>query len=88
MVDVTIDHHPNCGTSRNTLALIRHSGAEPQIIEYLKTPPTKAQLKKLIAAMGLPVREAKSLRHAVGPERRQCAGCPGPRSATRQRRNG
>ncbi len=56
MVDITIYHNPDCGTSRNTLALIRHSGAEPQVIEYLKTPPTKAKLKELIAAMGLPVR--------------------------------
>jgi arsenate reductase (glutaredoxin) len=58
MSDITIYHNPKCGTSRNTLALIRHSGAEPEVIEYLKTPPTKSQLKKIIAAMGIPVRGA------------------------------
>jgi arsenate reductase (glutaredoxin) len=56
MSDITIYHNPNCGTSRNTLALIRHSGAEPQVIEYLKTPPSKAKLKELISAMGIPLR--------------------------------
>lgn len=53
---ITIYHNPDCGTSRNTLALIRNSGVEPQIVEYLKTPPTRAQLVALIAAMGTPVR--------------------------------
>ena len=51
MVDVTIYHNPACGTSRNTLALIRHAGIEPTVIEYLKTPPSKAQLKELLSAM-------------------------------------
>ena len=55
--NITIFHNPDCGTSRNTLALIRHSGVEPDVIEYLKTPPSKAQLKHLIDAMGMPVRE-------------------------------
>jgi len=50
---VTIYHNPACGTSRNTLAMIRQSGAEPEVIEYLKTPPTRAQLVELIGAMGL-----------------------------------
>lgn len=53
---ITIYHNPDCGTSRNTLAMIRQSGEEPEIIEYLKTPPTRARLKELIAAMGVPVR--------------------------------
>ena len=53
---ITIYHNPSCGTSRNTLAMIRQSGEEPEIIEYLKTPPTRARLKELIAAMGVPVR--------------------------------
>ncbi len=47
---------PNCGTSRNVLAMIRQSGEEPVIIEYLKNPPTRERLKELIAAMGIPVR--------------------------------
>jgi arsenate reductase (glutaredoxin) len=49
---VTIYHNPSCGTSRNTLAMIRQSGEEPEVIEYLKTPPTRARLLELIAAMG------------------------------------
>ena len=54
MSEITIYHNPKCGTSRNTLALIRHSGAEPQVIEYLMTPPTKAKLKELIGAWASP----------------------------------
>jgi arsenate reductase (glutaredoxin) len=53
---ITIYHNPKCGTSRNVLAMIRESGAEPEIIEYLKTPPTRKRLAELIKAMGLPVR--------------------------------
>src|ERR1700758_918311 len=53
---ITIYHNPNCGTSRNTLAMIRQSGEEPIIIEYLKNPPTRQRVKELIAAMGIPVR--------------------------------
>ena len=49
---VTIFHNPTCGTSRNTLAMIRNSGVEPSVIEYLKTPPTKARLQQLSTAMG------------------------------------
>ena len=56
MSDVTIFHNPDCGTSRNTLALIRHAGIEPIVIEYLKTPPSKATLRALVAATGRPVR--------------------------------
>jgi len=54
---ITIFHNPACGTSRNTLALIRNSGVEPEVIEYLKTPPTKARLQQLLAAMGTGPRE-------------------------------
>ena len=50
---VTIYHNPKCGTSRNTLAMIRQSGEEPEVIEYLKTPPTRAKLEELIKAMGI-----------------------------------
>ncbi|MGO9423272.1 arsenate reductase (glutaredoxin) [Roseiarcus sp.] len=53
---ITIYHNPECGTSRNVLAMIRASGEEPVVIEYLKTPPTRERLKELIAAMGIPVR--------------------------------
>jgi arsenate reductase len=56
MTDITIYHNPACGTSRNTLALIRNSGVEPTVIEYLKTPPTKAGLKSLLEVMGISVR--------------------------------
>lgn len=56
MSDVTIYHNPACGTSRNTLALLRHAGIEPQVIEYLKTPPSRQKLRELIAAMSIPVR--------------------------------
>lgn len=52
---ITIYHNPACGTSRNTLALIRNSGTEPQVIEYLKTPPSRETLLDLIQAIGLPV---------------------------------
>ena len=57
-MDVTIYHNPDCGTSRNTLALIRNAGIEPTVIEYLKTPPTRAVLKDLISKAGLTVRKA------------------------------
>ncbi len=53
---VTIYHNPGCGTSRNVLSMIRQSGEEPVVIEYLKNPPTRERLKELIAAMGIPVR--------------------------------
>ncbi len=55
---VTIYHNPSCGTSRNTLALIRNAGIEPTIIEYLKSPPARQELKDLIRRAGLTVREA------------------------------
>ncbi|MGA7508929.1 MAG: glutaredoxin-dependent arsenate reductase [Erwinia billingiae] len=56
MTDITIYHNPACGTSRNTLALIRNSGTEPTVILYLETPPSRDELKKLIADMGISVR--------------------------------
>ena len=56
MSNIKIYHNPACGTSRNTLALIRNSGVEPEVIEYLKTPPTKAKLQQLLAAMGIGAR--------------------------------
>ena len=56
-MQITIYHNPNCGTSRNALAAIRAAGHEPHIIEYLKTPPTREELKYLIARMNLTVRE-------------------------------
>ena len=54
---VTIYHNPACGTSRNTLALIRNSGEEPKVVEYLKTPPSREVLADLIHRMGVPVRD-------------------------------
>ena len=54
---ITIFHNPACGTSRNTLAMIRQSGEEPVVIEYLKNPPTRARLVELLAAMGISARE-------------------------------
>lgn len=56
-MSVTIYHNPACGTSRNTLAMIRQSGEEPVVIEYLKDPPTRAQLVELLKAMGISARE-------------------------------
>ncbi|MEI2604324.1 glutaredoxin-dependent arsenate reductase [Erwinia aphidicola] len=57
MSHVTIYHNPDCGTSRNTLEMIRNSGTEPTVILYLETPPTRAELVKLIADMGISVRD-------------------------------
>ena len=64
-MSITIYHNPECGTSRNTLALIRNSGAEPTIIYYLETPPSRDELRQLIAAMAIPVRAL--LRQSVEP---------------------
>ncbi|MFW2056439.1 arsenate reductase (glutaredoxin) [Acinetobacter haemolyticus] len=66
-LDVTIYHNPACGTSRNTLALIRNTGIEPTVIEYLVTPPTREKLIQLIADAGLTVRDA--IRKNVDPYR-------------------
>jgi len=65
MADITIYHNPACGTSRNVLALIRNIGAEPEVIEYLKTPPTRDRLLELIAQMGIPVRDAMRQKEAL-----------------------
>ncbi|QPF93638.1 arsenate reductase (glutaredoxin) [Bradyrhizobium commune] len=56
-MDAIIYHNPACGTSRNTLAMIRNAGIEPHVIEYLKAPPSRALLQELIARMGLSVRQ-------------------------------
>jgi arsenate reductase (glutaredoxin) len=53
---ITIYHNPDCGTSRNTLAMIRQSGEEPTVVEYLRTPPSRERLRELIGAMGISVR--------------------------------
>jgi arsenate reductase len=57
MPSITIYHHPACGTSRNTLALIRNSGEEPHVVEYLNAPPSRDTLVQLVVALGVPVRE-------------------------------
>ena len=56
-MDVIIYHNPDCGTSRNTLGLIRNAGVEPHVIEYLKTPPSRTLLKQLIERIGISVRD-------------------------------
>jgi arsenate reductase len=65
---VTIYHNPQCGTSRNVLALIRNAGIEPEVIEYLKTPPTKDKLHELVARMAVPVREVIRQKEAAYKE--------------------
>lgn len=57
MSDITIYHNPGCGTSRNVLAMIRNTGCEPRIVEYLKQPPDRATLSALVAALQMPVRD-------------------------------
>ncbi len=56
-MDIIIYHNPACGTSRNTLALIRHAGIEPQVIDYLKTPPDRTLVRQLAARMGRTIRD-------------------------------
>ncbi|CAH0342717.1 arsenate reductase (glutaredoxin) [Rhizobium sp. CECT 9324] len=56
-IDIVIYHNPECGTSRNTLAMIRNAGIEPHVVEYLKTPPSRALLEQLIVRMDMPVRD-------------------------------
>ncbi|KPF93617.1 arsenate reductase [Novosphingobium sp. AAP83] len=56
MADIIIYHNPECGTSRNTLAMIRNAGIEPHVVEYLKTPPSRAMLENLIARAAIPAR--------------------------------
>ena len=69
MPQITIYHNPKCGTSRNTLAMIRNTGAEPEVIEYLKTPPDRATLVALIAATGQPVINTVRTKEALFTER-------------------
>lgn len=64
-MNITIYHNPRCGTSRNTLALIRNTGVEPQVIEYLSAPPERAELASMIASAGLTVREAMRSKEQV-----------------------
>lgn len=68
MSGITIYHNPKCGTSRNVLALIRNTGVEPEIIEYLKTPPTRETLKALAAQMGVPMRDVVRQKEALYKE--------------------
>lgn len=68
MDDVTIYHNPACGTSRNTLGLIRNAGIEPNIIEYLKTPPDRTTLLSLVEAMAVPVRDVVRTKEALYDE--------------------
>ena len=68
MSGITIYHNPQCSSSRNTLALIRNSGAEPEVIEYLKTPPTRDTLVALLAQMAMPVRELLRSKEAIYAE--------------------
>ena len=72
---ITIYHNPDCGTSRNVLAMIRNSGVEPEIIEYLKTPPSRDTLKNLIRQMRIPVRDL--LREKGTPYQELGLGNPG-----------
>lgn len=65
MDEVTIYHNPACGTSRNTLGLIRNAGIEPRVIEYLQAPPDRATLLALIAAMQVPVRDVVRTKEAL-----------------------
>lgn len=68
MQTIKIYHNPRCGTSRNTLALIRNSGVEPVVIEYLKTPPTREELKQLISDMGGTVRDVLRQKETIYKE--------------------
>lgn len=67
-MDVTIYHNPRCGTSRNTLALLRDAGHAPRVIEYLATPPTRAELADLVARSGLSPRQAVRSKEALYTE--------------------
>ena len=71
-IDIIIYHNPDCGTSRNTLAMIRNAGIEPHVVEYLKTPPNRAMLEALITRMGIApralLREKGPLFHELGLE--------------------
>ncbi len=67
--DTLIWHNPRCGTSRNVLALLRHAGLEPRVVEYLRNPPDRVQLREMIAAAGLSVREAMRAKEPAYRER-------------------
>ena len=69
---VKIYHNPECGTSRNTLALIRNANIEPEVIEYLVTPPSKNELIQMIADAGLKVREAEFLKPVLTDDLNEC----------------
>lgn len=62
---ITIYHNPGCSTSRQTLAIIREAGVEPDIVEYLKTPPTRDELKRMLAAMGQTARDVMRRKEAL-----------------------
>src|SRR4249919_1788999 len=64
----TIYHNPRCGTSRNTLEMIREAGVEPQVVEYLKHPPSRTRLKQLLKAAGVSVRDALRSKEAIYAE--------------------
>lgn len=68
MTSATLFHNPGCGTSRSTLALLREAGIEPRVVEYLKTPPSRAELDALVAALGLPVRDLLRRKEALYAE--------------------
>ena len=68
MADITIYHNPTCGTSRNVLALIRNTGAEPEVIEYLSSPPTREKLLELVAHMAVSVRDAMRTKESLYEE--------------------
>ena len=67
-MDITIYHNPRCGTSRNTLAAIRDAGHEPRIVEYLATPPSRAELQGMLAAAGLSPRQAMRSKESLAAE--------------------
>lgn len=68
MNTITIYHNPQCGTSRNTLALIRNTGTEPRVIHYMETPPSRPELVALVAAMGTPVRAVMRAKESIYQE--------------------
>lgn len=68
MTDITIFHNPRCGTSRNVLALIRHAGLAPRIVEYMNTPPSRDEIRALAAATGQPLRALLREKEAVFAE--------------------
>jgi arsenate reductase (glutaredoxin) len=68
MADATIYHNPKCSTSRKTLDLLRDNGIEPTVVQYLKTPPTRAELAEMIAAAGIEVRKAVRRRESLYAE--------------------